>query len=82
MIVICREIDTNQGGIAVYPLKTEVTDRLMHNLSIRARVNPELRYFVTTKAHWDGFQKEITRVLKRKVVNREHIDRLGCITEL
>lgn len=29
MICVCREIDKNTGEIAVYPLKAEVTDRLL-----------------------------------------------------
>ena len=55
MLVICREIDKNTGEIAVYPIDAEVTDRLLFILGIRQRCNPELRYFVTTKAHYEGF---------------------------
>lgn len=82
MIAFCREVDKNTGEVVVYPLKTEVTDRLLHNLSIRSRINPELRYFVTTKAHWEGFSDTIIRNLKRKQVTHTTIEGLEGIVEL
>lgn len=42
MICICREVDKNTGKIAVYPIRAEVTDRLLFMLKIRQRANPEL----------------------------------------
>lgn len=82
MIAFCREVNKNTGEIMVYPLETEVTDRLLHNLSIRSRVNPELRYFVTSKTHWDGFSDVIIRNLERKLVTHTTIERIGGIVEL
>lgn len=32
MICVCREIDKNTGEIAVYPIKAEVTDRLLYQV--------------------------------------------------
>lgn len=43
---------------------------------------PELRYFVTTKAHWEGFSDTIIRNLKRKQVAHTTIEGLGGIVEL
>lgn len=51
MMVICREVDRVTGKIAVYRIETEVTESLIFKLRLRARLNPELQYFVTTKAH-------------------------------
>lgn len=82
MIAFCREVDKNTGKIMVYPIETEVTDHLLHNLSIRSRINPELRYFVTSKAHWDGFSDVIIRKLKRKLVTHTTIEGIGGIVEL
>lgn len=50
MIVICREVNKNSGEIAVYPIKAPATERLLFQLQIRSRVNPELRYFVVALA--------------------------------
>lgn len=52
MMVICREVDRATGKIAVYRIETEVTESLIFKLRLRARLNPELQYFVTTKAHY------------------------------
>lgn len=82
MIVICREVDRITGKIAVYPLKMEVSEQLLFKLGLRARFNPELSYFVTTKAHYEGFNKEITAVLKRKAVTPAAIARVGGIVQL
>lgn len=82
MIAFCREINKATGEIMVYPLETEVTDHLLHNLSIRSRINPELRYFVTTKDRWEALSDVIIRNLKRKQVTYTTIEGLGGIVEL
>lgn len=82
MIAFCREINKATGEIMVYPLETEGTDHLLHNLSIRSRVNPELRYFVTTKDRWEALSDVIIRNLKRKQVTYTTIEGLGGIVEL
>ena len=69
MMVICREVDRATGKIAVYRIETEVTESLIFKLRLRARLNPELQYFVTTKAHYEGFGNTITAVLKRRTVS-------------
>ena len=43
MMVICREVDRATGKIAVYQIKTEVTESLIFKLRLRARLNPELQ---------------------------------------
>lgn len=77
MMVICREVDRATGKIAVYRIETEVTESLIFKLRLRARLNPELQYFVTTKAHYEGFGDTITAVLKRRTVTPAAIARVG-----
>lgn len=82
LVAICREIDKTTGKIAVYPLDTEITDHVLHCLQIRARCNPELRYFATTAAHFRGFGDIITATLKRRDVTKEAVARVGGLAEL
>lgn len=84
MIAICREVDKNGGGIAVYPIKSEVTDRLLHCLALRARLNPELRYFVTTRVRWENesIRKLIESSFQRKNVTASTVAAIGGLVEL
>lgn len=82
MMVICREVDRATGKIAVYRIETEATESLIFKLRLRARLNPELQYFVTTKAHYEGFGNTITAVLKRRTVTPAAIARVGGIVQL
>lgn len=82
MMIICREIDRETGRIAVYQIETEVTESLIFKLRLRARLNPELQYFVTTKAHYEGFGDMIAAVLKRRTVTPAAIARVGGIVQL
>ena len=82
MIAICREVDKSTGKRAVYKIKGELTDGLLPKLQLRARANPELRYFATSEAHYMGFKDIITHVLKRKSVTEEDIKRVGGLVEL
>lgn len=84
MIAICREVDKNGGGIEVYPIESKVTDRLLTCLSLRARLNPELRYFVTTRARWENesARKLIETVLRRKSVTASTVSTVGGLVEL
>lgn len=77
MLVLCREVDKATGRVAVYPINAEVTEQLLFSLGIRQRCNPELRYFVTTKAHYKGFEDVIVRALKRHTLTDEAIKRAG-----
>lgn len=65
MIVICREVDKNSGEIDVYPLEAAVTGNLIVQLSLRARLNPELRYFAALAETWDdrAQREKIRRLL-------------------
>ena len=84
MIAICREVDKNGGGIAVYPIESEVTERLLTCLTLRARLNPELRYFVTARVRWENesARKLIENSLRRKNVTASTIAAAGGLVEL
>lgn len=82
LIAICREVDKDTGRIAVYKVPAELDDHTLHCLRIRAMVNPDLRYFATTAAHFRGFEDIITAALKRRTVTKEAIARVGGLVEL
>lgn len=82
LVAICREIDKDTGRIAVYPLEMEITGNVITQLQLRARFNPELRYFTLTSGRWERFGDVITSILKRLTVTRADVDRIGGIVEL
>ena len=82
LIAVCREVDKDTGGIAVYPLDKEIDGMTVTALKIRATMNPELRYFATTAAHFRGFGDAITSTLKRRNVTKEAVARVGGLAEL
>ena len=79
MICLCREINKSTGEIAVYPLKAEVTDRLLFCLGLRQRVNPELKYFVTLAANYDANEETILKQLHRKQSTDRLISALNLV---
>ena len=79
MICLWREINKSTGEIAVYPLKAEVTDRLLFCLSLRKRVNPELKYFVTLAANYDANEEAILKELHRKQITDRLISVLNLV---
>ena len=84
MLAICREVDKNSGQIAVYPINAPVTGNLLAWLSIRARVNPELRYFVVLASDWSqaDSKSKFEKLLRRKDVTPRAIDAAGGIVEV
>lgn len=82
LMAICREIDKDTGRIAVYPLKTEIDDRILGALKIQATMNPELRYFILVSARWEKYGTVIAGILKRRSVTRADVDNIGGIVEL
>jgi hypothetical protein len=83
LAVICREIDRSTGNIAVYEIQAEVDNRLLTVLSIRSRINPELRYFATARVRWEGiWRKDYEAILKRKKVTPEALKLIGGIVEI
>lgn len=84
MLVICREVCKNSGQIVVYPINAPVTGDLLARLSIRGRVNPELRYFVVSASDWakEERKSKIEKLLLRKGVTPRAIDAMGGIVEV
>lgn len=84
MKVICREVNKSTGEIAVYPIDSPVTERLLFCLQIRARANPELRYFVVPLSRWENFESrsDIEWLLNKRNVPQKMIDGLPAIVEL
>lgn len=64
--IICREVDKNTGRIAVYPIETEVTDALVLKLSLRSRMNPELKYYAVELCYWLRNNEKIKSILRSK----------------
>lgn len=83
MIILCREVSVETGEIAVYPIdKQPITDRLIFCLRIRAKYNPELRYFAILKSRWNEEGAEYERLLQRKQVTHRAMNAIGGIEEL
>lgn len=51
-------------------------------LSIRAKLNPELRYFAITVNHWVCMRDIIIRVLKKKKFTEKSLNKFGGAVEL
>ena len=83
LVVLCREVNEYTGEIMVYEIKKPVTGETLGNLRMRTRLNPELRCFVTERRRWEGEEKkEIYRLLKRRVLTEDAINRVPWIVEL
>ena len=64
--IICREVDKNTGRIAVYPIETEVNNALIFRLSLRSRMNPELKYYAVELYYWLQNNEKIKSILRSK----------------
>lgn len=83
MIILCREVNKDTGQIAVYPIdKQPITDRLLYNLKIRARVNPELQYFCILKSRWIEEGSEYEQLLHHRNVTQRNLEAIGGIVRL
>lgn len=51
-IILQREATKNTGEVAVTLFPGKVTPEVITNLKWRNRYNPELRFFITSKAFW------------------------------
>lgn len=84
--ILCREINRDTGEIAVYLCKKNVDSRDLHNCGIRARVNPELRYYATDTRRVEDAEdwEEIVHDLKRRNVEKleKALQDLGIIVKL
>ena len=81
---VWREIDKDTGRIATYVCKRDVEDRDLHLCSIRARCNPELRYYAirTCVADNQEYLEDVLSLLKRRNLTDEAVERYGGIVRL
>lgn len=84
VLIICREVDKDSGQIAVYPINEPVDENLAAQLSIRGRLNPELRYFVVLVSDWlqADYKNKLEKLLRRKDVTSRAIDAIDGIMEI
>ncbi len=82
LVAICREVNAENGNVAVYQVCEEMTDETVSFLQIWARNNPGFRYFTLTSTRWERFGAVITAILKRRTVTAADVDRIGGIVEL
>lgn len=82
LMAVCREVNKNTGEIAVYPLCCELDNRMISLLSIRAKLNPELRYFAITVNQWVCMRDIIIRVLMKKKFTEKSLNKFGGAVEL
>lgn len=83
LVMLCREVNKRTGEIMVYEINMPVTDRNLSNMKLRVRLNPELRCFVTERRLWEGAEKkDIYRLLKRRTLTEDSINRFRGIAEL
>ena len=66
MVLICREINSSTGEIAVYEVSDNADNELIFCLSLRARVNPELTYYATPNIFYEIQKGNILKYLKRR----------------
>lgn len=71
LIVLCREVNVNTGKVVVYELESEVTEKLIFNLEIRSRFNPELKYFVLRKNDYELSKDDIKKILSLKTYEKK-----------
>lgn len=66
IVLLCREVDRDTGKIAVYSVGKVPGDResLLFELSLRQRLNPELRYFAVLDREYQLNKAEIEEVLR------------------
>lgn len=82
--IVCREIDKNSGQIATYLCKKSVNDSDLVFCQMRAKFNPELRYYVIRDcvANNPELLEETLSLLKRRNLTNEMIKRYGGIVAL
>lgn len=83
MIILCREVNKDTGQIAVYPIdKQPITDQVLHNLKIRAMINPELQYFCILKSRWLEEGSEYEQLLHHRNLTQRNLEAIGGIVRL
>ena len=83
MELLCREVDKDTGRIATYLCKKNINETDLISASLRARVNPELSYYVIKASSDDDFEEEeVLSFLKQRDLKDTDIMRYGGIVQL
>jgi len=83
LAIICREEDAKTGRIAVYEIQAPVTDSLLAKLSVRSRMNMELKYYAVPRVRWESkWGEDYKEVLQRKELTPEALRLIGGIVEI
>ncbi len=82
VIVICREVNSQTGQIAVYVVPMEIDEHTVVRLSLRSMFNPELRYFFAYEDVYQEQKREITAMLKRRNITKQEVDSVYGIAEV
>lgn len=82
VIVICREVNSQTGQIAVYVVPMEIDEHTVVRLSLRSMFNPELRYFFVYEDVYQEQKQEITAMLKRRNITKQEVDSVYGIAEV
>ena len=82
VIVICREVNSQTGQIAVYVVPMEIDEHTVVRLSLRSMFNPELRYFFAYEDVYQEQKQEITAMLKRRNITKQEVDSVYGIAEV
>ena len=79
VIVICREVNSQTGQIAVYVVPMEIDEHTVVRLSLRSMFNPELRYFFAYEDVYQEQKQEITAMLN---ITKQEVDSVYGIAEV
>lgn len=79
LVCVCREVDKNTGKISAYPLRVQVTVAILQRLYIRSQLNPELRYFTTSKENFYANENVILEKLGRKKLSGNTLKSLNLV---
>ena len=82
VIVICREVNSQTGQIAVYVVPMEIDEHTVVRLSLRSMFNQELRYFFAYEDVYQEQKQEITAMLKRRNITKQEVDSVYGIAEI
>ena len=74
MVLICREINSSTGEIAVYEISDNPDNGLIFRLSLRARLNPELTYYTTPSRSYEIQKGNILKYLKRRKLTDKKLE--------
>lgn len=67
VFIVCREVDRDTGAVAVYRIERKPDAATRVILGWRARLNPELRYFICAERWAENFE-QLRQILGKNLV--------------